>query len=166
VDGRDIEYPMELALKFDQTAATWAIIGEAEEYRMSEGRREIQSVLAEADEPLGPKEITAILDERLGANAPSYGAVREMLSQMVKDGQAQNLGRGQYVHPDFSQRHPDNPDSLTNEKGNVSESGLSGHFRKECETSPAHFIHGLSGGKGCYLCDPNHPEREKERGDG
>jgi hypothetical protein len=120
VDGRDIEYPMELALKFDQTAATWAIIGEAEEYRMSEGRREIQSVLAEADEPLGPKEITAILDERLGANAPSYGAVGEMLSQMVKDGQAQNLGRGQYVHPDFSQRHPDNPDSLTNEKGNVS----------------------------------------------
>jgi hypothetical protein len=40
VDGRDIEHPMELALKFDQTAATWAIIGEAEEYRMSEGRRE------------------------------------------------------------------------------------------------------------------------------
>ena len=92
---------MELALKFDQTAATWAIIGEAEEYRMSESRREIQAVLAEADEPLGPKEITAILADKLGATAPSYGAIRELLSQMVKDGQAQNLGRGQFVHPDF-----------------------------------------------------------------
>ena len=102
VDGRDIEQPTELALNFDQDAATWAIIGDAEEYRLGEGRREIQAVLADADEPLGPKEITAILADRLGANAPSYGAVREMLSQMVKDGQAQNLGRGQYVHPDFS----------------------------------------------------------------
>jgi hypothetical protein len=28
-----------------------------------------------------------------------YGAVRELLSQMVKDGQVKKLGRGQYVHP-------------------------------------------------------------------
>jgi hypothetical protein len=103
VDGRDIEQPTELALKFDQTAATWAIIGEAEEYRMSEGRREIQAVLADADEPLGSKEITAILADKLGTTATSYGAVREMLSQMVKDKQAKNLGRGQYVHPNFSE---------------------------------------------------------------
>ena len=103
VDGRDIEQPMELALKFDQTAATWAIIGEAEKYRIGVGRREIRAVLADADEPLGPKEITAILADKLGATAPFYGAVREMLSQMVKDGQAQNLGRGQYVHPGFSE---------------------------------------------------------------
>ena len=103
VDGRDIESPTEFALKFDQSAATWTIIGDAEEYRLSEGRREIQAVLTNADEPLGPKEITAILAEKLGASAPSYGAVREMLSQMVKDGQAQNLGRGRYVHPDFQE---------------------------------------------------------------
>jgi hypothetical protein len=103
VDGRDIEQPTELALKFDQNAATWAIIGEAEQYRMSEGRREILAVLAAADESLGPKEITAILANRLGTTATSYGAVREMLSQMVKDGQAKNLGRGQYVRPDFSE---------------------------------------------------------------
>jgi hypothetical protein len=30
----------------------------------------------------------------------SYGAVRKMLSQMVKDGQAKNLGHEKYVHPD------------------------------------------------------------------
>lgn len=41
------------------------------------------------------------------------GAVRERLSQMVKDEQAQNLGRGQYIHPD-KKNLPDNADTLTN----------------------------------------------------
>ena len=58
------------------------------------------------------------------------GAVREMLSQMVKDGQRKNLGRGAYVHPNF-QEYPDNADILTNGKGNVSLSGMSGHSRKD-----------------------------------
>jgi AAA domain-containing protein/ribonuclease R-like protein len=101
VDGRDIENSTELALNFDQNAATWAIVGDAEEYRMSEGRRAILRILENADEPLGPKEIAAILAEskhRTGYET-GYGAVREMLSQMVKDGQAKNLGRGRYVHP-------------------------------------------------------------------
>ena len=105
---------MELALKFDQNAATWAIIGEAEQYRMSEGRREILAVLAAADESLGPKEITAILADKLGATAPSYGAIREMLSQMVKDGQVKNLRRGAYALPNNPQNYADDPDILTN----------------------------------------------------
>jgi len=57
-----------------------------------------------------------------------YGATREMLSQMVKDGQVKNLGRGQYVLPDTPQNIAD---KLTNEEGNVSSSGMSGHFCKE-----------------------------------
>lgn len=52
VDGRDIENPTELALKFDQNAATWTIVGGAEEYRLSEIRRAIVKVLEDADEPL------------------------------------------------------------------------------------------------------------------
>ena len=128
VDGRDIEQPTELALKFDQTAATWAIIGEADEYRMSERRRQILTVLADADGPLGPREIWEILADRLGANAPSEGAVREMLSQMVKAGQVKNLGRGAYVLPD-RQNGPDNADILTKRETNVSLSGTSGHSR-------------------------------------
>jgi len=76
-------------------------VGDAEQYRMSEGRRAILRILENADESLGPKEIAAILADskhRTGHEA-SYGAVREMLSQMVKDGQVKNLGRGRYVHP-------------------------------------------------------------------
>ncbi len=128
VDGRDIEQPAELAMKFDAEAATWAIVGDAEEYRMSEGRREISRILENADEPLGPKEITAMLNER-GLKI-TYGAVREMLSQMVKDGQAKNLGRGAYVHPDF-QKNPDNADTLTKQSADVRSSGMSGFFYGE-----------------------------------
>ncbi len=114
VDGRDIENPTELALKFDPAAATWAIIGDAKEYRLSEQRRAIIQVLETADEPLSPKEVTEILNAK-GVNI-SNGAVRELLSQMVGDGQANNLGRGQYVHPDY-ENIPDNADILTNPKG-------------------------------------------------
>jgi hypothetical protein len=49
VDGRDIENPTELALKFDPNAATWAVMGDAEEYRKSETRRAIVKTLEEAD---------------------------------------------------------------------------------------------------------------------
>ena len=53
-----------------------------------------------------------------------------MLPQMVKDGQIKNLGRGAYLHVNF-QECPDNADILTNGKGNVSLSGMSGHSRKD-----------------------------------
>ena len=66
---------------------------------LSEGRQAILGILENADEPLGPKDITEMLNAR--GIAIKYGAVREMLSQMVKDGQAKNLGRGQYVRPNF-----------------------------------------------------------------
>ena len=66
---------------------------------MSEGRREISQILEDPDEPMGPKDIAAMLNER--GQKVAYGTVREMLSQMVKDGQAKKLVRGAYVHPDY-----------------------------------------------------------------
>jgi len=47
--------------------------------------------LENADERLGPRDITEILNEK--GRKMSNGAVREMLSQMVKDGQIWNIGR-------------------------------------------------------------------------
>jgi hypothetical protein len=124
VDGRDTEQPAELAMKFDMEAATWEIVGDAEEYRMSEGRRAISRLLENADDPLSPKKIAEALRER--DPKVKDGAVREMLSQMVKDGQAKNLRRGAYVPPDY-QKNPDNADVLTNGKSNLRTSGVSGH---------------------------------------
>jgi hypothetical protein len=124
VDGRDIENPAELALKFDPNAATWAIVGDAEQYRLSEARLAIVRTLENADEPLSPKEIAELTEAK-------HGATRELLSQMVKDGQAKNLGRGRYVLPDTPRNIADNADNLTNGKSDVSTSGLSGHFCQE-----------------------------------
>lgn len=95
-DGRDYEHPVELALKWDQSSATWAVLGNAEVYAMGEQRRAISEVLAASEEPLGPK----VIHEKLRENGieMSEGAVREMLSQMAKAGQVKNLGRGKYVH--------------------------------------------------------------------
>ena len=67
--------------------------------------------LSREEEPLGPTEITDMLNAKGVEVKP--GAVRERPSQMVKDEQAQNLGRGQYIHPD-NKNLPDNADTLTN----------------------------------------------------
>ena len=75
------------------------------------------------------KTSTVLRSSKAGMKVNS-GAVREMLSQMVKDGQLKNFGRGAYVYPTF-QEYPDNADILTNGKGNVSLSGMSGHSRKD-----------------------------------
>ena len=74
--------------------------------------------------PLSPKEIAEALRER--DPKVKDGAVREMLSQMVKDGQVKNPRRGAYVRSDY-QKNPDNADVLTNGRSNVRTSGMSGH---------------------------------------
>jgi hypothetical protein len=89
VEGRDIENPTELALKFDPEAATWAIVGDAEEYRVSQERQEIMRVLEEADEPMGPKEVAELLDK-------STNAVKYLMWKMSKDGQLATVGKGRY----------------------------------------------------------------------
>ena len=100
-DGRDFENPVELALKWSASSATWTILGDAEEYGMSEQRRAVLGVVKSVDKPLGPQEIT----ERLNASGTemNYGAVREMCSQMANDGQLRNPARGQYLAPDSTE---------------------------------------------------------------
>jgi hypothetical protein len=89
VEGRDIENPTEIALKFDQDAATWAVMGDAEEYRRSETRRKILKVLEEADEPLGPKDVAELLDM-------PENRIKQRLYQMSKDGEVKVVSRGRY----------------------------------------------------------------------
>jgi len=100
-DGRDFENPVELALKWDHSSARWAVLGNAEVYAMSAQRRAILDVLDSSDKPLGPKVIHEMLNAK--GTEISEGAVREMLSQMAKDGQLKNPRRGQYVIPDSTE---------------------------------------------------------------
>jgi hypothetical protein len=89
VDGRDIENPAELALKWGAETATWAIMGDAEEYRKSETRRAIVRVLEDANEPLGPKDVAELLDM-------PENRVKQRLFQMSKDGEVKVVSRGRY----------------------------------------------------------------------
>lgn len=90
VTGRDIEEEQELALRWDSNTACWCLIGDAEEHRRSEIRREIHEVLAEADQPMGPKDVATVLEQ-------DYEAVRQRLYQMSKDGEVKVVSRGRYT---------------------------------------------------------------------
>ena len=114
--GRDIEEEQELALRWDPTTARWCMVGDADEYRLGEARAAVVRVLKNADGPLSPKDVA----EALGKNS---GAVRELLSQMVKSGEVVNVSYGKYTvkSPDT----PDSPDTLgANDAGSIS--GVSG----------------------------------------
>ncbi len=90
VDGRDIEEQKEFALRWESALTSWVIAGDAEEFRLGEERATIVGLLREADSPVGPKRVAEALDM-------NYGAVRELLSQMAKDGDVEKVGRGQYT---------------------------------------------------------------------
>jgi hypothetical protein len=98
VAGRDIEEDIELALRWNADTAGWTIIGDAEEYRLSEQRAEVVRVLEETGEPMTPTEVADALGE-------SFNNVKTRMWRMSKDGQ---LARedGRYT---VGNRNPGNP---------------------------------------------------------
>ncbi len=90
IDGREIERQTELALEFDPDAATWAIKGEAEDYRRGKLGRSILKALDNADEPIGPQDLADALGEK-------YDNVRQRLYQMSKAGEVKTVARGKYT---------------------------------------------------------------------
>jgi hypothetical protein len=145
IDGRDIENPTELALKFDPNAATWAVMGDAEAYRRSETRRAILKVFNNADEPLGPNEVAEMLDIR-------ENTVRQRLYQMSKAGEVKVVARGRYTLHNVHNNH-NNEDAKVTDVMDVMDS-------HNDTPSPVTCIHGYPSNRGCYLCDPEHPTRE------
>src|SRR5829696_2887569 len=103
VTGRDIEEEQELALRWDPTTARWCIVGDADEYRMGEERAAVLRVLTNAEGPLSPKDVAQALSKK-------GGAVRELLSQMAKSSEIENVGYGKYTVK--SADTTDSPDTL------------------------------------------------------
>jgi AAA domain len=89
VTGREIEEEAELALRWDADLASWTLVGDAEEYRISKERQDIVRVLTEAEEPMAPKEVADLLDK-------SVNAVKYLMWRMSKDGQLATAGKGRY----------------------------------------------------------------------
>jgi hypothetical protein len=96
VDGRDIEEPSELALRWDAEIASWSLMGDAEEYRQSEERRRIVELLERMDEPMWPKEIAEALEK-------NRSTTRVLLANMKQDGQVVDTGQGYTVAHDHKQ---------------------------------------------------------------
>ena len=94
VAGRDVEEEKEFALRWDQNTAGWALVGSAEEYRISQERAAILDLLRRsAPEPLGPKAIAEALDK-------PYSSVTTLLQKLVKDGLVRSPGYGKYEPAD------------------------------------------------------------------
>lgn len=90
--GRDLEEEKELALKFDPAIGSWAVLGDAEEYRMSGERAAIANAIRDAGRALSPKEIAT-------ATGKKDGAIRFLLFKMAQDGQVEAIGGGRYILP-------------------------------------------------------------------
>jgi len=90
IDGRDVEEPAELALRWNADIASWSLMGDAEEFRISEERQAILDALRSAGVPLAPKEIAERIER-------PDGNVRKLLHGMRDDGQVVQHG----THPRY-----------------------------------------------------------------
>jgi AAA domain len=89
VTGREIEEEAELALKWNADLASWTLVGDAEEYRVSQERQDIVRIMDEAGEPMTPKEVSELLDK-----PPNN--VKYLMWKMSKDSQLATVGKGRY----------------------------------------------------------------------
>ncbi len=105
VTGRDIEEEKELALSWDSTTATWKIAGDAEEYRNSRERQEVEECLRTLGESAGPKEVS----EALGK---PYNNVKQLMWKMGNDGDLRSVGGGKYVPVTDNLDNRDNHDEV------------------------------------------------------
>ena len=117
--GRDFE-EKELALHFDTVSMSWQIVGTAEEFRLSQERREIIEVLKNSEYPLAPKEIAKIVNK-------NYSTVAKLLHAMNKDGEIRQSSYGKYIYTN-------NNYSNSSISSNSNESGISGKCGKSSES--------------------------------
>ncbi len=87
----------------------------------------------------------------------SENRIKQRLYQMSKDGEVRVVSRGRYELHNLHNFH-NQEDTKVTEVMEVMD------LHNETP-SPITCSHGYPGGKGCYLCDPDHPYREKERGE-
>lgn len=89
--GRDIE-EKSLALQFK--FPYWTLLGNAEEYRLSQERQAILAILREAKQAMSPKEVWEQF--KVEYSHSTLNSVSQFLFQMSKQGLIKALERGQY----------------------------------------------------------------------
>jgi hypothetical protein len=89
VMGRDVE-EQELAMQWDAQYCLWSIMGNAEEYRVTNERQELIDILHQIGKPAKPTEIAPLLKKTLPAT-------RMLLHRAWQAGHITNLGSGFYT---------------------------------------------------------------------
>lgn len=88
--GRDVE-ERELSLAWDKQYCLWSLLGDAEEFGLSDERQAVVDLLREnVPARLGPKQVSDALGK-------SYGSIRWMLADMAKRGQILCDAAGSYT---------------------------------------------------------------------
>ncbi|GEO16433.1 AAA family ATPase [Microvirga aerophila] len=102
--GRDIE-EIESAVEFNKGDCRWFVLGQASEVRRTDERSAILEVLNDADEPMGPREISI-------ATGADRNNIDQLLYKMAKAGEVLKAKRGRYIHPsrtDLIEAHASTP---------------------------------------------------------
>jgi hypothetical protein len=87
VDGRDIEEPGELALRWDRELHGWTLVGDAETSRLTEERREVLDALRGAGGPMGTGDVARAIGK-------SQQAAGNLLARLLLDERVDKVGRG------------------------------------------------------------------------
>lgn len=102
VTGRDIEDDKEYALSWDNSTASWQIVGEAEAVYISRERQEIIECLRSLGCPAEPKQVAEVLGKK-------HNNVKQLLWKMAGEGQIRNIG-GKYTPVTGNPGNSDNPE--------------------------------------------------------
>lgn len=87
VTGRDIEEEAELAIRWDAPLVRWTLLGDAEEHRRSEERKQIIAKLGEVGEPMSATDVAVEIERKADG-------VRKLVRRMVRDGELARVGTG------------------------------------------------------------------------
>ena len=87
VTGRDVEEEAELALRWDAALVRWTLLGDAEEHRRSEERKQIIAKLGEVGEPMSATDIAVEIEKKVDGE-------RKLVRKMVRDGELAKVGSG------------------------------------------------------------------------
>lgn len=98
--GRDL-IELDLALRWDELTASWSILGDAEEYRLSSERKELLDVMHGFGSPVRPRDLYPLLPDKTPA------AIRGLLFKMSKSGDVILGTSGKYCintskHPTYA----------------------------------------------------------------
>lgn len=130
VTGRDIEEEKEYALSWDQPTATWKIVGNAEEYRLSQERQEIYECIRTMGGSASPKEVSEALSK-------PHNNVKQLMWKMDNDGDLRNVGGSYTITNDNSDNHDNRCEpSETPEGSSMPPLNDDVHFNEGCSAPP------------------------------